>query len=631
MSLNTRKLTGLIKALASPDPGTRRSAAEALSEGDERALYPLIKTLRDNNPGVQDAAMRSLISIGGEITAYMVLPLLRDDAYSRNTALIILKEIGAEAIPLLYSLLSDKDDDVRKFVIDLITESGQCNYPEAVANLLSIDPNPNVRAAAAKAVASMRYAEALPALTSALKDEEWVCFSALEALATMKEALSAEAIKSIASLLENPSDAVRFAVIEALGNIGSPLSSEALLSRLSVVEGFEKAEIIKSLVQTGLAPDVPIIAEGLMEMLRDNEWEDKLIALKGLTELKFDKAIPTIIDVAGALDISEPENEERLFIIKDALRSFGCADALLDIISDPSARYRGKTLAIDVAGDLGCSKAVPYLISLLGIDIKDVRRASIRALNEIKDDKATQAVTQAIEDYDSYIRKMSVSALGRIADKASFDPLLKTLQREVYNDVMEELVVTLLRIDAKALASHIAEFSNEVKEIIGRYASEADILLSLSRDEELSVRVAAVAGLGRVHDKQVYARLTEALADAEAEMRRAAVMAMGRLNCCHDEIKLALTDPDMWVRVYAVEALGYSSRQDFLEILRTLLEDQNVPVVLSSIDAIARLGGPDSQAILIPLLDHKEQDVREKAGHALDSLSFSSGLDQDFR
>jgi HEAT repeat protein len=33
---------------ASPDVGKRRSAVEALSLGDERAIYPLIKALRDS-------------------------------------------------------------------------------------------------------------------------------------------------------------------------------------------------------------------------------------------------------------------------------------------------------------------------------------------------------------------------------------------------------------------------------------------------------------------------------------------------------------------------------------------------------------------------------------------------------
>ncbi|MBC8554894.1 MAG: HEAT repeat domain-containing protein, partial [Candidatus Brocadiales bacterium] len=84
--MHTSKLKSLINKLGSTDPSVRRASAESLSEGDERAIYPLIKSLRDDNLGVQDAAMRSLMAIKGETTAYMVLPLLRENALLRNTA-----------------------------------------------------------------------------------------------------------------------------------------------------------------------------------------------------------------------------------------------------------------------------------------------------------------------------------------------------------------------------------------------------------------------------------------------------------------------------------------------------------------------------------------------------------------
>ena len=172
----------MIGDLSHPDSNKRHLAAEALAEGDERSIYPLIRAMKDENPGVQDAAMRSLISIGGEITAYMVMPLLRDEPLLRNTAMIILKETGQPAVPLLRPLLKDKDYDIRKFAIDLISEIKQCDYPEELVNLLSEDPNPNVRAAAAKALGLLDYREAIPRLIEALQDEEWVCFSVLEAL-----------------------------------------------------------------------------------------------------------------------------------------------------------------------------------------------------------------------------------------------------------------------------------------------------------------------------------------------------------------------------------------------------------------------------------------------------------------
>ena len=88
-----------IQKLNDQDPSTRRSAAEELAGGDERAIYPLIRALSDKSAGVQEASMRSLIAIGGEVVGYMVLPLLREDAYLRNTALTILTELGEVAVP----------------------------------------------------------------------------------------------------------------------------------------------------------------------------------------------------------------------------------------------------------------------------------------------------------------------------------------------------------------------------------------------------------------------------------------------------------------------------------------------------------------------------------------------------
>jgi len=124
----------VFKLLNDPDSSQRRSAAEELAFADERAVYPLIKALRDESTAVQESATQALITLGnsddskflvniGEFVTYMVIPLLREEqAYLRNTALLIIKEVGHRAINLLYSLLKDKDPDIRKFALDLIAD-----------------------------------------------------------------------------------------------------------------------------------------------------------------------------------------------------------------------------------------------------------------------------------------------------------------------------------------------------------------------------------------------------------------------------------------------------------------------------------------------------------------------------
>ena len=618
--IQSKRLVRLIRDLSHHNASKRRSAAEALAKSDERAIYPLIKALKDENAGVQDAAMRSLISLGGEVTAYMVLPLLREDAFLRNTATIILKEIGAPAVPLFVSFLRDKDPDVRKFALDLIGEIRECDYCPEIANLLQHDPNPNVRASAAKVIGVLQYRDALPQLIAALGDDEWVCFSAIESLAAMYHESSLE---SIEKLLESPSDALRYAAIETLGKIGMTRSADALINHMTKAEGFEKEATLKSLIQIGVTPSVPGGPEMLLEMFTSGDWEDKRIALKGLVALQETRAIYPLIDMAGSLDPSEPENEERLLHIKEALRSFGCSESLIAVLNNPSLKYRGKAIAIEVIGDLRCTEAVPHLIRFFEGDVRDVRRASMRALLEIGEKEIKDTLVDAIDDYDGHVRRMAVAALGRIGDRASFEPILKLLLAERYADVKEEAVRALLMIDPAALSCHLHEFDGFVKEVIGKCSEDVDILLSLLEDRDLSVRVAALTGLGKIQDERVCGRLAWAMRAAEPEVRKAAIAAMSEHNCYHDEIKSALADDDQWVRMSAVNALGESFRKDMINNLIPMVEDGSLPVVLSAIAAISRIGGREAFSILSSLTNHGVEAVREKACEAIQGLRYA--------
>jgi len=466
--MHTNRLNKLLRDLDSDDASKRRYAAEAMTEGDERVIYPLIKALRDENFGVQDAAMRSLMEIKKESTAYMILPLLREDSFLRNTAIIILKEIGNIAVPLFRILLKDKDDDVRKFILDLIYEIEYCDYPDEIVTMLADDSNANVRASAAKALGKLKYKEAIPYLVRALHDEEWVCFSALEALIDFKDSVS---ILSILELLNSPSEAVRFAAIEALGQISAAEAYNPLIKHMATADEIEKKAILKSLVQVGNIPSVPRISEMLIEMLCDEDWDNKIVALKGLSILKEEKALNRIVDLAGSLDTSVPDNEEKQKVIVDFIRSFGCNDTLTNILSDPGIKFRGKAIAISVLGELKCLEAVPALVTFLKSDIRDVRRSSVKSLGQMESEEAKGYLMEAISDADSHVRKTAASALGQIRDQSAFEPLIKMLHEENYTDVIDEIIIALLMINSELLLSRMNEFSTSIINKIESYSS----------------------------------------------------------------------------------------------------------------------------------------------------------------
>ncbi len=608
-----KNILKLIKNLSDPNDSKRRSAAEALSEADERAVYPLIKALRDDNAGVQDSAMRSLISIGGETTAYMVLPLLREDSFLRNTGMIILKEIGYETVPLLRHLFKDKDDDVRKFAIDLLIDINHCDYLDDLITLLQEDKNANVRASAAKALGVFMYEKAIPQLTEALKDDEWVSFSALEALSLIKDEST---IESIASLLNSDSETLRYNAIETLGRMGFSSSEKYLLEHFSKAEGYEKTASLKSLLQIGVTPTTPEVKDILIDFYINSDWEDRLIALKGLVVLQESGTLPVILDVAGALDPSIPDEMDMLYSVKDALKGFDCTNALIDILNDPKARYRAKTIAIEIIEDQNCREAIPHLIKLAEINLRDVKRASIKTLKEIDGEDSSQLFLDALDDEDGHVRKHAVAAIGKIGDKTVVRTLLELLNRETYEDVKEEIVKAILTIDSEKVFSRLNEFTPAIKDLIAKYTTDIDILTKLSEDDDINVRLSALISFGSVEDERVNEKLISALKDDNAEIRKTALMALGEKSCCLDEIMPMLDDSDVWVKIYAIKAFGNSLDTSAIEPIVPMLNSSEIPVVLSAIDSISQIAsynGIDISNIIKPLLTHKVSAIRQRA------------------
>jgi len=446
----TKISSRILKSLSSSDVSKKRAAVEALAQGEVQAVYLLIQALRDPHPGVQDAAVSSLVSIGGEVTAWMVLPLLREEALLSNMAMVILREIGPATLHHLPPLLRDKDDDVRKFAIELVADLGGREYTDKLVERLKWDLNPNVRAAAAKALGDLRCLEALPYLIAALKDVEWVRFSALESLCLLKDV---EAVEPIMALLNDPSSATRRFAIEALGLIGSPRASKALLSFLEKAGESDRRVVLMSLLRIGTALPGDGYPEDLLTIfLEEDGWESRIIALRGLISTADRNALRAIFDKVGSLDATNPRDEETLRTIKEILSCCGNRNFLLDLLVDPTLRFRGKAALTELVGELQIHEAVCILTAMLRDDARDIRRAAAHALGLIKDDKALEGLLGSIGDHDSSVRKAIVVALGALKSKEAFGPLMSLLQDEQYIDVVEEAVRALFAIDPQEMS-----------------------------------------------------------------------------------------------------------------------------------------------------------------------------------
>ncbi len=612
---NIRKIIG---KLSNQDPSVRRMAAEALSEGDERAIYPLIKALHDDNAGVQDAAMRSLIAIGSEEVAYMTIPLLRENALLRNTALIILTAVGSKAVPLLYTCLSDKDDDIRKFAIDLFGDIREGVDPERVAPFLK-DPNANVRAAAAKTLGRLDYKESIPRLIESLQDEEWVCFSVLEALGDLD---AKDAVPDICRLLYSGSETIVYAAIETLGRIGSDSAIQPLLDFLSKSPEELKSAIIKSLVQIGLPPNLPDICCHLISMFKEGDWEDKEIALKGIRSANCTEAVPLLVDMGGYLDPSLPENEDKIPLIREALLNIDSERELLKLLESEEMKFRGKALAIEILGELKSKKAIPKLIGYLDDMRRDLRRASVGALGHIGEPEVVEPLLHVSRrDIDSHVRKAAVGALGKMQAKEAYVPLIEMLEYEKYYDIIEAIVDALLKIDPEAFLSDTENYSKNVRSAIAKNIRDIATLNKLADDPDKQIKVLAIQSIGKTNTPEATEILIGFLKEADPDIRKSALVGLAESECCCQEIYDALDDSDDWVRFYALQTLMVSCQgQIDIATITKLLKDPFAPIVMATIELLREIEGQEAYEALLSIREHPIAEIRDKVEEVLSQL-----------
>ena len=613
-----KNIKKLIAKLKNPNPSVRRMAAEALSEGDERAIYPLIKALYDENAGVQDAAMRALINIGTEDVAYMTIPLLRENALLRNTALIIITSIGGKAVPLLYTLLRDKDDDIRKFAIDLF---GDIKEGVEVDKLLPFlkDSNANVRAATAKSLGKLNYKESIPNLIETLQDEEWVCFSVLEALGDLQ---ATEAVPEIAKLLNVESEALIYAAIETLGRLRSVEAIEPLMRFLKHASDELKVPVIKSLIQIGLPPNLQNICNHLISMFKEGDWEDKEIALKGMADAKCKEATYLLIDTAGSLDPSLPENEDKIPLIKNTLLNIQPEEELLQILDSQEIKFRGKALTIELLGELKSKQAIPKLISYLEDMRRDLRKASVGALAHIAEPEVVEPLLEVTRrDVDSHVRKSAVNALGIMQAKEAFVPLIEMLEHEKYFDILECMVLSLIKIDHQSFLSDVTSYSRNIRHAIAKHARDVETLKILANDPDKQVKMIAIMTLGKLNDAELMELLISFLKDPDPEIRKSALVGIAEMECCCQEIFDALNDHDDWVRFYALQSILLSCGNNVdIEIIKKMLNDNFNPIVIAAIDYLRLIGGQEAYEALFQLREHSNPEIREKAEEVINYL-----------
>jgi HEAT repeat protein/beta-lactamase regulating signal transducer with metallopeptidase domain len=181
-----------------------------------------------------------------------------------------------------------------------------------------------------------------------------------------------------------------------------------------------------------------------------------------------------------------------------------------------------------------------------------------------------------------------------------------------------------------ALSDSDAQVRKEAVFALGklRAAGSARAIAAALQDSDAEVRQQAAFALGQLRSEVSVNALIGALEDKDAEVRQQAVFALGQIRSPGAAKALAgtLADASAEVRQQAVFALGQLRDPGSASALSAALKDSDPDVRQQAAFALGQLRDPNSAAALAAALKDSDADVRQQAAFALGQLRHSGSV-----
>jgi HEAT repeat protein len=406
-------------------------------------------------------------------------------------------------------------------------------------------------------------------------------------------------------------------------------------------------------------------AQPLLGALKDESWRVRRAAVEGLSR----RAAP---DAIAALLASVRENHHHLGLLNSALQVLAMSD--VDTLSPLVEFLRGEDadLRIQAALALGEQRdprAAPALLGALGDADLNVRYHAVEALGKLRAAGAADALAGIAETRDFFLAFPALDALTRIGDTRVAPRVVPLLEDEMLREAAadalgqlgdEETVAPLAALlnttgaPTLPVARALAALHDRYEKQFGEGAYVADLsraavnttgarnlldALEGSSSEELRPLALVVGWLegaaveraltrllghadarGEVvealvrHGPRVTELLIEQLGSEDLEIRKAAVVALGRIGDARAVpalVELLGEDPELVIP--AADALAKIGDPRAFEALLALVGEPSGAVRQSVVGALNSLGSPSMPSRVLPLLEDDDPNVRESA------------------
>jgi HEAT repeat protein len=320
----------------------------------------------------------------------------------------------------LHDRLQSEDAGIRQVALLEFADSAEDALLPAVIALLRDDPDEELRAEAARALAGYEDADAVEALAVALDDQPAVAAAAAGSLAELKNAQVG------AVLLRHVRDEPAFAlssVLRALKELRIPAAAQPALAALTHVDASVRREavgVLGWLKFTAALPGIGHLA------VADVDVDVRRTACGALGMAAQDADVVDVRHVLTALiaclkDHAWQVREEAATTLgKFRAAHDGVAEALRAGMQDDYWQVRLR--AARSLGRLRDAEALPVLIEALLHSAGNLRKEAAIALGEIGDPGAIDALKASNTDPDPEVRKAVRLALAQFAARRAGHP-----------------------------------------------------------------------------------------------------------------------------------------------------------------------------------------------------------------
>lgn len=296
------------------------------------------------------------------------------------------------------------------------------------------------------------------------------------------------------------------------------------------------------------------------------------------------------------------------------------------------------------------SDGVESVINAIRQDPGGVTAASLAELSDPDRDELGQVI-DTLRDIDFEYRRSIVGQLVELAEENvdySFDRIFMTLMQDEDEEVREAAITGLWESDDRALIEPLFErllFDSEERvrtvaaQSLGRFAVLAELgdllerdanrvregLLDVIRNEQepsFEVRRRVIEAVSAFTSEEVRELILETYDSASETLRASALYAMGQnadtswLTYIREEMESESEE----VRFEAAGAAGRMGDERLIPALARMGMEENTEIQGAVVTALSAIGGPAAQRVLRRFLQHSDENFRELALDALESM-----------